>query len=121
MNGIRILSTITEEVVVSHYWSFIPSFWSWFGLCCLVILVLGACWSVWKACDEGDGTWLILTLIILGTALIPIFCVFKHNITEEHYQYKVIAEDDVCLNEFFERYNLIDTDGVIYIVEDKEE
>lgn len=36
------------------------------------------------------------------------------------YQYKVLIEDGVEMKEFYERYNVIEQDGEIWIIEDKE-
>ena len=119
MNGVKVLNTITEEIAVGKYWAFEPSFWSWFGLGCLAILVFFACWSIWKAIDESDGTWLLLTLLVLLLALIPIFCVFEHNTMEERISYQVIVDDDVHFNDFFEKYDLLDVEGIIYTVTEK--
>lgn len=35
-------------------------------------------------------------------------------------EYKVLIEDDVEMKEFYERYNIIEQDGEIWIIEDKE-
>ena len=36
------------------------------------------------------------------------------------YKYKVLIEDGVEMKEFYERYNVIEQDGEIWIIEDKE-
>ena len=36
------------------------------------------------------------------------------------YEYKVLIEDGVEMKEFYERYNVIEQDGEIWIIEDKE-
>ena len=54
--------------------------------------------------------------ILLG---ILFLCIGITNRNENHVEYKVILDDDVSYNEFISRYEMVDQDGKIYTIKEK--
>jgi hypothetical protein len=117
MSGVEILAT--EEVAIA--WAS----WNWkgflltVGLCFLVAIVAGVLAGV--SDDWELGVIIFLVVFIAGGAL---FGTLVGGTTGEpieyETQYKVIIDDSVSINEFIEKYEIIDQDGKIYIVREKE-
>ena len=91
--------------------------WSWEGfflaILSAIILVI-IIYLAWYGIEEG-----LIFLVFLG-ALVPISLdFFSKGNSEEIYlgeQYKVIIDDSVSLNEFNEKYDIIEQEGEIYTI-----
>ena len=112
MTGIEILST--QEIATEFVFNW-TACWITFGVVFGVFLVVGLIVS-WY---EGDYRNLFVS-VILGT-LFGVFCsnlfgsVCAESTTYET-QYKVTISDEVSMNEFLEKYEIIDQEGKIYTV-----
>lgn len=117
MSGVEILAT--EEVVVAwESWNW-EGFLTTVGLCFLVAIAAGILTGV--SDDWGLGVTIFLTVFLVGGALFGtlIGCTTGEPIEYEA-QYKVVIDDSVSMNEFTEKYEIIDQDGKIYTVREKE-
>jgi hypothetical protein len=121
MNGIKVLSETTETIKVGEYYSFIPSIGSWIGIIVLALLISAIIWAIWKMIDESEILFLLLVFIIVLFGGIIASAVFCHDKMQDRTIYKVIVDDSVSLNEFIKRYEILDIDGDIYIITDKNE
>jgi hypothetical protein len=116
MSGVEILAT--EEVAVA--WES----WNWegflvtVGICFLVAIVAGILAGV--SDDWELGVIIFLIVFIAGSALFGtlIGCTTGEPI-ECEIQYKVVIDDSVSMNEFLEKYKIIDQEGKIYTVREK--
>ena len=122
MDGVEILAT---EKVVSEYSYNASHFWIGF----LAMIGLGIFISLLILFDEGFDTTgkaagIIMTLIFLTAFAYPVGLMTKElggkPITYKT-RYKVIVSDEVKMNEFYERYEVIDQEGKIYTVEERED
>lgn len=117
MSGVEILAT--EEVAVA--WAN----WNWkgflvtAGLCFLVGIIAGILTGV--SDDWELGVIIFFVVFIIGSALFGTLagCATGEPIEYET-QYKVVIDDSISMNEFTEKYEIIDQDGKIYIVREKE-
>ena len=117
MAGVEILAT--EEVAVAWAsWNW-KGFLSVVGLCFLVAIVAGILASI--SDDWELGVTIFLVVFIAGSALFGtlVGCATGEPIEYET-QYKVVIDDSVSMNEFTEKYEIIDQDGKIYTVREKE-
>jgi hypothetical protein len=117
MNGVEILSS-TE--VASEYALNETAFWIAFGITLCVIMLMGIIPVV-----NGECEWPIILLCFwLGLAAGGIMGAAAGGImsTPVAYetQYKVTIDDSVSLNEFLDKYEIIDQEGKIYTVREKE-
>lgn len=116
MTGVEILAM--EEVAVAfgwNIWGMLFGFIVAAGIFSLVGLLIGAA--------EGSGSgWVVFvsgTLIaglIIGLALGST----GGEPTAYETQYKVTVSDEVPMNEFLERYEIIDQEGKIYTVRERD-
>lgn len=117
MSGMEILDTQIVTTVTGGF--NIPVFLVTLFLFCVIGLALGACCGD----DEfGPITGILLgclaglfTGVLLGAAgSTPI-------IEKTEIQYKVTLSDEVSLNNFLERYEILEQEGKIYTIVEKEE
>lgn len=111
MNGITILNTIIVDDC-ADWVSFIALA---LGVICITAFIL--------MLTSNDGTGVIIFGIISLVAMIatPIIIIASktHWRTNERNQYECIINDSVSINEVYEKYNVIDRRGKIWILEDK--
>lgn len=118
MEGVEIL--FAKEITHSVWNGFV---WHW-GLALVILIglfLIGiAIYASWKYTGyKGD----IAFLLIAGIGFLSLGGVgFYFNGTVpvyDHTEYKVTVDETVNMNEFFERYELIDKEGKIYIVKNE--
>lgn len=115
MNGVEILSS--EQVVVAWQYGW-TAFWSVFALIWLISVAVGYGYSLytehWSYLIDGAIIGIVAAAFIAGMA-------GSVNDTPSEYanQYKVILTDEVSMNEFTEKYDIISQEGKIYTVREK--
>lgn len=81
------------------------------------------CWGIYLVRDE-DSWEPLLAMGLLGAILAILFGILVGGITSTpisyETQYKVIIDDSVSMNEFLDKYEIIDQEGKIYTVREKE-
>ena len=117
MSGVEILAT--EEVAV------VWENWNWTGFLLTVGLVFFVSIIAGMLTGASDG-WelgvtIFLIVFIVGSTLFGtmVGCTTGEPIEYET-QYKVVIDDSVSMNEFTEKYEIIDQEGKIYTVREKE-
>ena len=116
MNGIEIVSQSNIYEVDTCWW-ILP-------LCIIVSFLVGAilCIIAWITC--GFDSYYIMA-VILSTAFGVLIGIFGTGLSAhdtdiiDYVEYKVIISDNVSLNEFNERYKIIDQEGKIYTVRER--
>lgn len=112
MEGITILAT--NSIYME------PSFLAHLGL---VVGMAGA--IVFAVVALGDRSWAdtIETIVFSGLAIVFLALgilswkvIEKQTSVFSHYEYKVLIDDSVSLNEFNEKYEIVDQEGQIYTV-----
>lgn len=117
MSGMEILDTQTITTITGGF-NF-PALIVIFILSCIIGVVLGVC----CADDEfgpisgvllGCVTGLLLGAFVGAASSTPI-------VQKTEIQYKVTLSDEVSLNDFLERYEILEQEGKIYTIVEKEE
>ena len=117
MEGVEIL--FAEEVTRSVWNGFV---WHW-GLAFVVliglILISVAIYSTWNGTSGGETDAMVIIGVIFLVA--GIFCFYFNGTIPvyDHTEYKVTVDETVNINEFLEKYELVDQEGKIYIVKDE--
>ncbi len=116
MNGVEILAT--QEVAVAFCFNWL-SFWI------AIAIVMGVCLAAgcFVSAVENDFSPLIVFCIMgafFGLLFGLIFGSGDRKPTEYETQYKVSITDEVSMNEFLEKYEIIDQEGKIYTVREKD-
>lgn len=115
MTGVEILAT--EEVAETFGWSW-PVFLIIFGIVVIFTTVFA---GISCRTELGNGSFLFgATIGILMGALLGSVCASKANAMGYETQYKVIIDNSVSMNEFNEKYEIIDQEGKIYTVRERE-
>ena len=118
MNGVEILN-ITEHAIMERAWSWPMCFGFFIGLTCLGVLI-GLIQGL-SECDISGG---ILSGLIVGLifafVLSPLFTAIlaKKEVGKE-YHYQVTIDDSVSMNEFLDKYEILDQEGKIYTVRER--
>ena len=89
----------------------------WYALPVIIGMVLGALIDEYTNYDFGVAVAIIG--LVIGFVSIPVNAYRAKNTGEP--TYKVTISDTVPLAEFFERYEIIDQDGLIYEIKERGE
>lgn len=116
VSGVEILAM--EEVVVD-------SVFNWTALLIVFGIILAMYILIGFAISKKTDDWKNLKIgIIVGSILGVFFGAamgFAFEIPVEFdNEYKVIISDEVSMNDFFEKYEIIDTEGKIYTVVERD-
>lgn len=111
MNGVEILSSETI------YNTILPEYWLGIGLGCGFIFVI-----VMAFCFANDHIILGLTCIALalGSGIIGSLGGTISKTDINYIEYKVTIDDSVSMNEFLDKYEILDQEGKIYTVKERE-
>lgn len=117
MQGITILSEQVVYKVDCLWWLF----FLFMGIGFVIGLILAISeWANigWKA----DYLYLILGTTIVGVCFGFLGIVFSEYETDvvDHIEYKVTVSEDVNFNEFMNKYEVVDQEGLIYTIKERE-
>lgn len=118
MNGIEILNE--NYVYVTEYcWWLIPVF---AGIAFLVTLIMAI--IDWRYNGFFDDVLILIIIIftLFGTAIGVLFSVSCEYETDtiDYIEYKVTIDDSVSMTEFMDKYEILDQEGKIYTIREKE-
>ena len=117
MTGVEILAM--EEVAVAFGFNW-PAFWTIMGLLTFAGFVLDLVIAEKNAYDWQVIPALALVGIICGLLIGGPIGFASGEPTAYETQYKVTVSDEVPMNEFFAQYEIIDQEGKIYIVRERD-
>lgn len=111
MNGVEILSSETIYNTILPEWC-IP-----LGFFLLLILVvpLAICLA-----SEKHFLTLICGVLMFGCIASMILTAVSNKNSINHIEYKVTIDDSVSMNEFLDKYEILDQEGKIYTVKERE-
>ena len=117
MNGVEILS---EQVVYK-----VESLWWLFFLSLFIGFAIGLIYAIKEWVDLGWDAkllWFILFTTFIGAYIGVIAVCLTKNETDvvDHIEYKVTVSEEVNFNGFMNKYEVVDQEGKIYTVKDRE-
>ena len=114
MTGVEIL-TATEVVVAT------TCNWLLGGIVFLICIVIGGIISFCSSSYQKGAITIAgaLTGMLIGILVGGVTCAITETPTEYETQYKVTVSDEVPINEFYEKYEVIDQEGKIFTVREK--
>ena len=117
MNGVEILSSaeVASEFAFNWMW-----FWIGFGIILGISVVMDSVY-VFQGEIEWWFTLVCLVIGIIGGALCGVI-IGNVGKTPTAYEthYKVTIDDSVSMNEFLDKYEILDQEGKIYTVKERE-
>lgn len=119
MTGVEILAM--EEVVTATAFN-----WGMFGIVggailgvALLIGLLACCCSGWGF-DGELFTWFCVLGVVFGAIFGVVAGTSNETPVKTETRYKVVISDEVSMNEFLERYEIVDQEGKIYTIKERE-
>ena len=117
MTGVEILSSAEVASQFAFNWLW---FWIGFGIIFIITMLLGIGHVITGECEW----WFILICLVLGiiggAMLGGTLGSVAKTPTAYETQYKVTIDDSVSMNEFLDKYEILDQEGKIYTVKEKE-
>lgn len=115
MNGIEILSTAEVATATAPEW---PAIGFVFG----VMMVIATGLAIWIGVEEQSGTagfksFLLVLAVALVVSLLTAVATEHPTAYETHY--KVTIDDNVSMNEFNEKYEIVSQEGKIYTIRER--
>ena len=111
MTGVEILST---EAI---YNTILPEYFLGIGLGLgfMFVIAMAACFA-----NERIILGLICIALALGSGIVGSLGGTYSETDINHIEYKVTIDDSVSMNEFLDKYEIIDQEGKIYTVKERE-
>lgn len=116
MAGVEILAL--EEVVTNYIFN-----WSFFGIVFAITFVIFIIVGILVSMSSSDWSNIKIGIIfglMFGTTLGAIFVVGERIPVEYEDRYKVIISDEVSMNDFLSKYKIIEQEGRIFTVVEKD-
>lgn len=117
MTGVDILAA--EEVAVEYAFG-----WTWFWSLVGIGAVVGIIWGVYEVASGMSDwpliPWLAVLLMGVGALVGLLVGAFTSKPVKYETQYKVTVSDEVKMADFLEKYEIIETEGKIYTVRERE-
>ena len=117
MTGVEILAA--EEVVAATAFCW-PAFWSILGVFLIGMIILGLYLNYTENAGIGFVIFCIVLGLVAGTMLGAIVGGAIGEPIEYETEYKVIIDDTVSMTEFLDKYEILDQEGKIYTVKERE-
>ena len=111
MTGVEILSSETIYNTNLPEWCFI------IGMVLGTVSILVA---VMLAADYYHIAGIIVAVFAVICFVFAIFGIISNENSINHIEYKVTIDDSVSMNEFLDKYEILDQEGKIYTVKEKE-
>lgn len=117
MNGVEILNQTNIYETEGHLWIFF--------LLVGIGFAVGLIMSIVEWCDWGFE-WIYLPFILMTTMIGVLLGTLSYMLTLhetdklDYVEYKVTVSDEVNLNEFMDKYEILEQEGKIYVVKEKE-
>ena len=117
MNGVEILSSAQVASEFAFNWM---AFWITFGATLCFAILLGVVPVIKGECEW----WLILICLFIGVIGGSMMGILFGSVCETpiayETHYKVTIDDSVSMNEFLDKYEILDQEGKIYTVKERE-
>lgn len=120
IDGVEILNeTIVYGYSTNFNWEV---FWILFGTAIVVAtLFFIACWNGDEDWANAFGVWIMVFIITGFLSVVAGFSAAKPDPDIiDHIEYQVTISDSVNLNEFLEHYEIIDQQGKIYTIKERD-
>lgn len=112
MNGIEILSSEIIYNGILPEWCFIAGIV--LGLVSTIVTIM--CFVDYR--DDIVGS--IFGVLVLICMIISVLSALPSETNVDHIEYKVTIDDSVSMNEFLDKYEILDQEGKIYTVKERE-
>ena len=117
MTGVEILSSAQAVSETELSWI---AFWIAFGITVGICLFIGILYVVTDECEWGLIPATLILGIVGGIILGYLFGQLCETPISYETHYKVTIDDSVSMTEFLDKYEILDQEGKIYTVKERE-
>lgn len=111
MTGVEILSSkIMYSTILPEYWIAIGSILAFTFMCLTIYFYVKL---------NNRAAILCLILVVISTVIVCLGAISNKN-SVDYIEYKVTIDDSVSMNEFLDKYEILDQEGKIYTVKERE-
>lgn len=119
-NGLILLNTKETLEHVKFDWYFAGEPASWIAIIITTILVIigviTIIYGIQEYEDEATAFGIIMILIAIGLTVVTLI----HEVNKTYPQYQVTITEKTNMKEFYEKYDIINQDGLIFTIRDKD-
>lgn len=111
MNGVEILSSKTM------YNTILPEYWIAVGLLLAFVFM---CLTVYFYVKLHDASAILCLVLMVVSIVILCLGAISNKNSIDYIEYKVTIDNSVSMNEFLDKYEILDQEGKIYTVKERE-
>lgn len=119
-NGLILLNTKEALEHVKFDWYFAGEPASWIAIIITTIFVIAGVISIIYGITEYEENATAFGIVIIIIAIIITIFTLIHEVNKIYPQYQVTITEKTNMKEFCEKYDIIDQDGLIFTIRDKD-
>ena len=119
-NNLILLNTKEAIEYVKTDWYFAGEPASWIALIITTILVIVGVISIIAGIRVYDEEEIGFGIVMIVIAIIIMICTLIHEVNKTYPQYQVTITEQTNMKEFYEKYDVINQDGLIFTIRDKD-
>ena len=119
-NDLILLNTKETLEHVKFDWYFAGGLASWIAVIITAILVMIAVISIIYGIKEYDEGATAFGIVIIGIAILITVFTLGHEVNKTYPQYQVTITEKTNMKEFYEKYDIVNQDGLIFTIRDKD-
>ncbi len=119
-NGLILLNTKETLEHVKFDWYFAGEPASWAAIIITTILVIVGVISLIYGIQEYEDGAIALGIIAIGIAITITIATLIHEVNRTYPQYQVTITEKTNMKEFYEKYDIISQEGLIFTIRDKD-
>lgn len=110
MNGVEILSSTIIYNTILPAWCSVVGF---------ILMITFFAVNMLKSNEENCVATIILFVLMIGSIVLAILGSVSDTNSIKYIEHKVTIDDSVSMNEFLDKYEILDQEGKIYTVKEK--
>ena len=119
-NSLILLNTKETLEHVKFEWYFANGPISWIAIIITTVLVIVGVISIIYGIQEYEEGAVVFGIVMIGIAIIITTFTLMHEETKTYPQYQVTITEQTNMKEFYEKYDVINQDGLIFTIRDKD-
>ncbi len=119
-NGLILLNTIDASEHVKFEWYFANEPASWIAIIITTILVVVGVIGIIYGIQEYEEGAIGFGIVMIGIAIIITTFTLIHEVNKTYPQYQVTITEKTNMKEFYEKYDVVNQDGLIFTIRDKD-
>ena len=119
-NDIILLNTKLASEHIKYEWYFAGEPASWIAIIITAILVMIGVIGIINGIKEYEEGIVALGIVVICIAIIITIVTLIHEVDKTYPQYQVTITEKTNMKEFYEKYDIISQEGLIFTIRDKD-